>query len=100
MRRDEALRQLRQNRERLAALGVVHAYLFGSVARDTAAPESDIDVVVDAEGGEPLGLFRLARVADELERILERPIDVISKAGLVHTVGLQRRVTPDLVNAF
>lgn len=100
MRRDEALRRLRQNRERLAALGVVHAYLFGSVARDTAAPDSDIDVVVDAEDGQPLGLFRLARVTDELERILECPVDVISKAGFLHTVGLRRRVTPDLVNAF
>jgi len=56
--------------------------------------------VVGAEDGEPLGLFRLARVADALERIPERPADVISKAGLVNTVGLQQRVTADLVNAF
>jgi hypothetical protein len=64
MRRDEALRRLRENRESLAALGVTHAYLFGSVARDAATAESDIDVVVDAEGGKPLGLFRLARVTE------------------------------------
>jgi len=100
VRRDEALRRLRANRESLAALGVAHAYLFGSVARDAATADSDIDVVVDAEGGEPLGLFRLARVTDELERILERPVDVISKAGLANAADLQRRVTPELIHAF
>ncbi len=100
MRRDEALRRMREGRERLAVLGVAHAYLFGSVARDTATAGSDIDVVVDAEDGAPLGLFRLARVTDELERIFGRPVDVISKAGLSHASGLQQRVAPDLVNAF
>ena len=37
--------------ESLAALGVVHAWLFGSVARDAATPESDIDVMVDLDEG-------------------------------------------------
>lgn len=100
MRRDEALRRLRENRERLAALGVAHAYLFGSVARDAATPESDIDVVVDSESGEPLGLFRLSRVCDELERILGRRVDVISKAGLANTATLQQRLAPELIDAF
>lgn len=100
MQRAEALERLRANRERLAALGVAHVYLFGSVARDAADAGSDVDVVVDGEDGAPLGLFRLARIADELERILGRPVDVVSKAGLTHAAALERRVRADLVHAF
>ncbi len=51
MRRAEAIERLRQHRAQLSALGVTHAYLFGSVANDVATPESDIDVMVDLDEG-------------------------------------------------
>ena len=46
MRRDEALRIIRAHEAELRAMGVESIELFGSVARDEAGPESDVDVLV------------------------------------------------------
>jgi uncharacterized protein len=81
-------------------LGVSGLALYGSTARDTARENSDVDVVVDAPDGRPLGLFRLARVAEELERIFDRRVDVISRAGLNHAIELRTRIAVDLIDVF
>lgn len=47
MRREEALRLLAEHRQDLAEFGVVSLALFGSVARDEARPDSDVDVLVE-----------------------------------------------------
>lgn len=46
MRRDEALSIIRAHEAELRAMGVESLELFGSVARDEAGPESDVDVLV------------------------------------------------------
>lgn len=48
MRRDETIQALRQLAPVLAARGVWHLYLFGSVARDHAGEASDVDLAFDA----------------------------------------------------
>src|SRR5581483_2675187 len=45
----DALETLRANRTALEELGVVHAGVFGSVARGEAGPKSDVDVLVDVD---------------------------------------------------
>ena len=47
MRRDEAIRKLGTLRPLLRKHGVKRLRIFGSVARDEAAPGSDIDLIVD-----------------------------------------------------
>ena len=54
MRRDEALRLLAAHREEIARFGVKSLAIFGSVARDEAGPDSDVDVLV--EFSVPVGL--------------------------------------------
>lgn len=55
-------------------------YVFGSVARGEDRADSDVDFLVDfAEGS---SLFDLMRIGDELEALLGRPVDVVSRAGL------------------
>jgi hypothetical protein len=100
MRRAQVIDRLKSHQSELAALGVDRLSLFGSVARDTAGGSSDVDVVVDSPDGQPLGLFRLARVADALEHILGRRVDVISRAGLEHTKTLKGAIAPDLLDVF
>lgn len=100
MKLEDVRSRLLAHRRELKRLGAERLSLFGSVARGEAGPESDVDIVVDSEGGEALGLFRLARLTDELERILGRPVDVISRRGLEHTDVLKRRVAADLVDVF
>ena len=50
--------------------------LFGSIVRDDFQPTSDIDVLVEFEPGESVGLLRLAELEIELSDILERRVDL------------------------
>lgn len=45
MQREEVLHRLRAHRRELARFGVKSLALFGSVARDEAGPESDVDLL-------------------------------------------------------
>ncbi|TRU83627.1 MAG: hypothetical protein EWV54_19670, partial [Microcystis novacekii Mn_MB_F_20050700_S1D] len=53
MKRDEVLAILAAHREQLQTLGVKSLSLFGSVARDEAHSDSDVDFLVEfnQEGG-------------------------------------------------
>jgi predicted nucleotidyltransferase len=67
------------------------AYLFGSVARAAAGPESDVDVAVLLGGGEPRELQREGlRIEGELERRVGRAVQVVvlnlAPVDLVHRV--------------
>jgi predicted nucleotidyltransferase len=63
------LQKLRAERDNLRQqYGVVSLALFGSVARDEAEPDSDVDVLV--EFGRPITLFDLVAVQRHLERCL------------------------------
>ena len=64
----------------VAVHGATHPRLFGSVARGTAGPGSDVDFLVDLEPGRTL--FDLAALRSELERLLGLPVDVVPSAGL------------------
>jgi predicted nucleotidyltransferase len=80
MRRDEALSILRAQTARLRALGVASLELFGSVARDEAGPQSDVDLLVVFD--HPVGLFELLDVQDELELLLGRKVDLVPRDAL------------------
>jgi predicted nucleotidyltransferase len=67
------------------------AYLFGSVARAEAGPESDVDVAVLLGDGEPRELQREGlRIEGELERRVGRTVQVVvlnlAPVDLVHRV--------------
>ncbi len=50
--------------------------LFGSVLREDFRPESDIDVLVEFEPGQRVGLIRLAGIERELTELLGRCVDL------------------------
>jgi hypothetical protein len=100
MKNNAIIQSILDHKNQIRALGVGRLSVFGSVARGDFGPESDVDVVVDAADGGAMGLFRLARVADELERLLDRPVDVISRKGLEHTHDLKARIAPELIDVF
>jgi predicted nucleotidyltransferase len=69
MTRAEVLGKLRAEQEYLRErYGVETLALFGSVARDEAGPDSDVDVLV--EFGRPITMFDLVAVQQHLERCL------------------------------
>ncbi|HZQ38785.1 MAG TPA: nucleotidyltransferase family protein [Dehalococcoidia bacterium] len=80
LRRDEALRILREHRAELTAMHVASLSLFGSVARDEARPDSDVDLLVTFS--RPVGYFHVFAVQEQLEAVLDRPVDLIVEDGL------------------
>ena len=55
--------------------GIVLLGIFGSLAKDSASEESDVDVVIRLK--EP-NLFTLSRIRIELEERLHRHVDLVS----------------------
>lgn len=80
MRRTDALKRIETHRAELRALGVRSLLIFGSVARDEARTDSDVDVI--AEFTEPIGYFHLFRVQHWLEEILGARVDLTTRGGL------------------
>jgi predicted nucleotidyltransferase len=99
MRRDDAIRILQSHADLLRREGVVHVSLFGSVARDAASANSDVDLIVETAPGRPITLFNIGPLHDLLARLLGTPVDVIDKAGFDRAERLRRRAG-DLVHVF
>lgn len=78
---DERLREQRAEILRLCTIyGARNLRVFGSVARGEADAQSDVDFLVEMEPGRTL--FDLGGLQYELERLLDRPVDVVTERGL------------------
>jgi predicted nucleotidyltransferase len=80
VRRERALQIIADHERELRALGVTSLSIFGSVARDEAGPESDVDLLVDSD--RPVGYFHLFEVQDRLEALLGCKVDLVTRGGL------------------
>jgi len=65
--------------------------LFGSVLGDAFRPDSDVDVLVTFGPDAQWGLFDFVRMADELEEILGREVDLVSRQGIEASSNYLRR---------
>lgn len=66
---------------RLASLNKIEAVaVFGSVARGEETETSDVDFLVDPSAD--ASLFDLAQFEEDMELLLARPVDVISRRSL------------------
>ncbi|MDJ1183024.1 nucleotidyltransferase family protein [Roseofilum casamattae] len=97
MQRDEILALAAQHQDELNAMGVKSLALFGSVARNEATADSDVDFLVEFDD-RPIGLFDLSRVRLYLEDILGRKVDM----GTVDSLKeyLRDRVLRDRIRVF
>lgn len=96
MKRDEALRILSEHREELRNFGVKRLAIFGSVARDEAGLESDVDLLVELDG-RPFGLFKFVDLKNRLEEILGCPVDLVTEDALKRQ--LRERILEEAVPA-
>lgn len=96
MKRDEVLTILAIHREKLQELGVKSLNLFGSVARNEALSDSDVDFLV--EFNRPGGLFQLLQVQYYLEDILGCSVDLGTEDALRE--HLRKPVLKDIIRAF
>ena len=63
-----------------ARRGARNVRLFGSVARDEAGLDSDVDFLVDLEPGR--SLLDLGGLLMDLQSLLGRKVDVVTETGL------------------
>ena len=89
--------QVRRRRQDLiaaaAAHGVTNLRVFGSVARGTDRPDSDLDLLADLPPH--MGLLGLGRVQAELEEIVGSRVDLVPACDL--KPGVRARARRDLV---
>jgi hypothetical protein len=94
MNRDDVIKEIRRfkenNRERYRILKIG---LFGSSARSTVGPDSDLDVVVLLEKQD---LFQLIGIKQDLEEQLNIPVDIVSYREKMNTF-LKRRIDAEAV---
>lgn len=60
---------------------VLKAYLFGSYVRDEAGNQSDIDILVDLDYSQRIGL-QFIQMKIDLEKLLNAKVDLVSSQGL------------------
>lgn len=74
--KERVLQDLKEFRQEFGGrYGILSLGLFGSLARDAASEDSDIDIVVRLKAP---NLFTLARIRIELEGRLHRHVDIVS----------------------
>ena len=64
-----------------SGIPVKRAYLFGSYSRNEADKNSDIDILVELDHSSPIGM-KFFSYNDELERLLNKKVDLISDEGI------------------
>ncbi|ARV60336.1 nucleotidyltransferase [Nostocales cyanobacterium HT-58-2] len=96
MKRDEVLAIVAAHRQQLQAMGVKSLELFGSVARDEADPDSDVDFLVEFD--RPVGLFDFSRVRLYLEDVLGCSVDMGTQDALRE--HLRKPVFKDAIRAL
>jgi len=62
--------------------GIRKLSFFGSVLTDDFGPNSDVDVLVEFEPGQVVGLLRMARLELELAKIVGRKVDLRTSRDL------------------
>ncbi|MFN2399761.1 MAG: nucleotidyltransferase family protein [Gemmatimonadaceae bacterium] len=79
--RDEVAACLVDAQAEILGLGVRRLALFGSVQRDTARADSDVDVLVEFQPGQKT-YDHFVALGDLLERVLSRPVELVTAESL------------------
>jgi predicted nucleotidyltransferase len=78
----DAIEILRRHQNDLRARGIVHAALFGSVARGEAGPQSDIDIMIELADDASLDIFAYVELKNFIAGLFPGPVDVVNKDAL------------------
>lgn len=90
--REKALEILRRHKPLFAErYGVTELGVFGSVARDEALPESDVDVVIRMRIPD---LFHMVHIKESLEEAFHRRVDIVQYRDKMNPF-LKKRIDRD-----
>src|SRR5262245_58922991 len=95
---EHVLERLRAHETDLRRMGVSHAAVFGSVARGEARAGRDIDICVQLDESQPMGIFEYARLKLYIGELFDGKPDVVNRRALKPL--LQGAILRDSVHAF
>src|SRR5579862_9917146 len=72
----KVLEILRNAAPRLREMGIKHISLFGSMARGTHRPDSDIDLLLDLDEQRKIDLLDYAGIVAEIQKMVPQQVDV------------------------
>jgi len=98
MNKRDAIKILRRHQADLHARGIVHAALFGSVARGEARTKSDLDILIELDPELKLDIFAYVGLKRYVAGLFNGPVDVVNKDAL--KPYLRQPVSADAVYAF
>jgi predicted nucleotidyltransferase len=94
----EVLRGLRKLEPRLRDRDVAALWVFGSVARGEASPQSDVDLLFEFTPGGEHSLFEIQRIKDEIQAALGHTVDLGERSTL--TAKTAETAACDMVRVF
>jgi len=95
---DTVLMRLRSHASQLRRLGVLHAAVFGSTARNEARPGSDIDILIELDPGARISAFDYVTLKDAVAGLFDGNVDVVERRSL--KPHLAQSAVRDAVDAF
>ncbi|WP_439407832.1 nucleotidyltransferase family protein [Bradyrhizobium sp. DASA03076] len=98
MNSPEAIDILRQSEPALGERGVLHAALFGSVARGENRPDSDVDIIVEIDPEARITVFDYIELKEYIANLFDGRVDIVNRDGLKSYVA--PAATADAVYAF
>lgn len=97
MNRTEILKTISAHQDELRSrFSVSSLSLFGSVARDQATSESDLDLIVSFR--EAPGLIKFLELKSRLEEICHSPVDLVTRNALKKQ--LKERILHEAIHAI
>ena len=98
MDKNAILAELRLHQEVLQQRGILHAAVFGSVARGEATEGSDIDIFIYMNPEIPMDIYAYTNVKRYIADLFPIPTDVINHVALKQ--GIRTQAEKDAVYAF
>lgn len=97
---NDALMSTQMMNEKIAAYfktqPVLKAWIFGSFARGEEKPWSDVDILVQYDRQQPIGILKLAGMKVDLENLLGNEVDLVEEGTLrpwaVESVNRDKRL--------
>ena len=98
MNREIVLERLRLSQQELQQRGILHAAVFGSVARGDARKDSDIDILIEIDPQFPMDIYGYTNLKRFIASLFPLPTDVVNRTALKE--GLRLDVQQDAIYAF
>jgi len=82
MNSHEAIAVLRRSEPALRERGVMHAALFGSVARGDNRRGSDIDIMVEINSDVRMTIFDYVELKEYIANLFDEDVDIVNRGAL------------------